>query len=71
MRTYKDEVINWKGVKIIYMYKFSEGESKETFTESVREEYTNRDDSHSKHFLVAKLLYKSKCPPVCSYVNHV
>ena len=23
------------------------------------------------HFLVAKLLYKSKCPSVCPYVNHV
>ncbi len=22
-------------------------------------------------FLVAKLLYKSKCPSVCPYVNHV
>ena len=40
------------------MYKFSEGESKETFTESVREEDTNRDVSHLTHFLVAKLLYK-------------
>ena len=31
-----------------------------------------QDCSNRKHdFLVAKLLYKSKCPCVCPYVNHV
>ena len=27
--------------------------------------------SCGSYFLVAKLLYKSKCPSVCPYVNHV
>ena len=27
--------------------------------------------AESRTFLVAKLLYKSKCPSVCPYVNHV